>query len=45
MERINRDIGVSNKMLMENAPEQTVYKTETQRVARLGILENQTTKP
>ena len=44
LDRINRDVGVANMIFMENSPEQTGYKTETQRVARLAIMEVQTTE-
>ena len=36
LDRINRDVGVANKIFMENAPDQTGYKIEIQRVARLA---------
>ena len=43
--RINREIGVANKIFMDNAPKQTGYNTEIQRVARLSRMEVQTTEP
>ena len=45
LDRINRDIGVANKIFMDNAPKQTGYNTEIQRVEILEIMEVQTTDP
>ena len=45
LERINWDVGVENKIFMDNAPKQTGYNTEMQRLARLAIIEVQTTEP
>ena len=45
LERINQDVGVVNKIFMENAPYQTGYNTEIQRVARLARMEVLTTEP
>ena len=36
--RINRDIGVANKIFMDNAPKQTGYNTEMKKVARMAIM-------
>ena len=43
--RINRGVGVANKIFMENAPEQTGYNTEMQILARLARMEVRTTEP
>ena len=45
LDRINRDVGVANEIFMDNAPKQTGYNTEMQRVARLSTIEVQTTEP
>ena len=45
LDRINRDLGVANKIFMENAPSKTGYNTEIKRVARLARMEVQTTEP
>ena len=45
LDRINQDIGVVNKIFMDNAPKQTGYNTEIQRVARLARMEVRTTEP
>ena len=37
--RINQDIGVSNKIFMDNAVKQNGYKTQMKRVERLAIME------
>ena len=44
LDRINWDVGVTSEIFMENAPEQTGYNTEIQRVARLERTEVQTTE-
>ena len=36
LDRTKRDVGVANEIFMDNAPKQTGYKTEMQRVARLA---------
>ena len=36
LDRIKRDVGVANEIFMENAPDQTSYNTEMQRVARMA---------
>ena len=43
--RMIMDVDVANKIFMDNAPEQTGYNTEMQRVARLTRMEFQTTEP
>ena len=45
LERINWDVGVENKIFMDNAPKQTGYNTEMQRVERLARMEVRTTDP
>ena len=45
LDRINWNIGVANETFMDNEPEQTGYNTEMQRLARLAIMEVQTTEP
>ena len=45
LDRINQDIGVVNKIFMDNAPNQTGYNTEIQRVARLARMKIWTTEP
>ena len=45
LDRTKRDVGVANKIFMDNAPKQTGYNTEIQRVARLSRMEVQTTEP
>ena len=45
LDRINRDVGVANKILMKNATRQTGYNTEMQRVEILTRMEFQTTEP
>ena len=37
--RINWDYGVANEIFMGNAPDQTGYNTEIQRLVRLKIME------
>ena len=44
LDRINRDVGVENEILMDNTPAQTGYNKEMQRVARLARNEARTTK-
>ena len=44
LDRINQDVGVANEIFMDNAPEQTGYNTEMQRVARLARMEARTTE-
>ena len=44
LDRINREVRVANEILMDNAPEQTGYNTEMQRVARLARMEARTTE-
>ena len=44
LDKINRDVGVSNEIFMDNAPKQTGYNTEMQRVERLARMEVQTTE-
>ena len=36
LDRINLDNGVENEIFMDNAPDQTGYNKETQRVARMA---------
>ena len=36
LDRIHQDVGAAKETFMENAPEQTGYNTEIQRVARLA---------
>ena len=43
LDRINRDVGVSNEIFMVNAPKKTCYNTEMKRVARLERMESRTT--
>ena len=45
LDRMNRDVGVENKIFIENAPAHTGYNTEMHRVARLARMEVQTTEP
>ena len=45
LDRINREVGVANKICMDNAPGKTSYNTEMKRVARLEIMEVRTTEP
>ena len=45
LDRIKRDVGVANDIFMDNAPDQTGYNTETQRVERLARMEVRTTEP
>ena len=45
LDRINQDARVANKIFMENSSDNTVYKTEMQRVARLARMEVRTTEP
>ena len=45
LDRINRDIGDTNKIFMENVTKQTGYQTEIHIVAILEIMEVQTTEP
>ena len=45
LDSINRDVGVANKIFMENAPNQTGYKTEMQILTRLERMEVRTTEP
>ena len=45
IDSINRDVGIVNEIFLENAPEQTVYNKEMQRMARLTRMEVQTTEP
>ena len=44
-DRINQYIGVETEIFVDNAPGQTGYNTEMQRVARMAILEVRTTEP
>ena len=39
VDRINWDVGVVNKIFMDNAPNQTGYNTEMQRVATMKRME------
>ena len=43
--RMNRYVGVANEIFMDNAPEQTGYNTEIQRVEILARMDVQTTEP
>ena len=43
--RINWDVGVANKIFMDNTPEQNGYNTEMKRVARPKRMEVRTTEP
>ena len=43
LDRINWDIGVANKIFMDNATRHNGYNTEMHRVAGLTIMEVQTT--
>ena len=45
LDRINQDVGVANEIFMDNAPDQTGYNTEMQRVARMAGMEVRTTEP
>ena len=45
VDRINRDVGVAEKIFMDNAPREIGYNTETKRVARLAIMEVKTNEP
>ena len=45
LDRINRDVGVANKIFMDNATRNTVYNTEIHRVTGLERMEVQTTEP
>ena len=45
LDKINQDVGVANKIFIDNSPKQTSYNTETQRVERLARTELQTTDP
>ena len=45
LDRINWDVGVENEIFMDNAPKQTSYNTEMQRVERLARMEVRTTEP
>ena len=45
LDRINRDVGVASEIFMDNAPNQTGYNIEMQRVARLARMEVRTTEP
>ena len=45
LDRINWDIGVAKKIFMDNAPGQTCYNTEIQKVARMARMEVHTTEP
>ena len=45
LDRINRDVRFKNEILMDNAPGQTGYNTEIQRVSILSGTEVQTTEP
>ena len=45
LDSINWGVRVANKIFMYNAPAQNGYNTEIQRVARLEIIEVQTTEP
>ena len=44
LDRINRDVGVANKISMDNAPENTGYNKKMQRVAILARMEVLTTE-
>ena len=44
-DRINRGVGVENKIFVDNASDQTGYNTEIHRVARLEIMDVCNTKP
>ena len=41
----NRDVGVTNEIFIDNAPEKTGYNTEMQRVARLTRMEVRNIEP
>ena len=43
LDNINWDVGVENEVFMDNAPKQTGYSIEIQRVERLARMEVQTT--
>ena len=45
LDKINRDVGVAKTICMDDAPKQTGYNTEMQRVERLARMEVQTTEP
>ena len=45
LDRINQDVGVTKNIFMDNATYKTGYNTEMQRLARLAIMEVQTTEP
>ena len=45
LDKINQDVGVANKIFIENAFGKTGYNTEIQRVSRLASMETRTTDP
>ena len=44
LDRINRDIGVSNEIFMDNTPKQTGYNTEMHIVSRLKGMDDCSTE-
>ena len=45
LDRMNWDVGVANKIFMDNSTKQTGYNTEMKIVVRLSIMDVQTTGP